>query len=416
LKRDTFLEVITIPSNIYKSKRTGFYYYQRYLKDKNGKPVIDRNGVRKKIHRSLKTDDKNMAVLKKARLDKQFAGLLYEDMKYSGNYTDSRIKEYLKLRNQQRARGVRAKKTYQNDAYVMRKFGRYCWENLGSRSYLIEISRSNLIDYFNYLQNLTTNDGFLKANTIRVHYRTLSSFFAFAVDNTWIRANPCTGLGKLLPKPTRRENYPKVDTEHGLTEWMMILNHVSEQMRSSEYNYFYYVIWILMRTGMRLGEACALSWSQPGEDEKSFAHIEKLADGDHQIRIRFKGKERTIPVERSLIEMVKRIPENSEYIDRKTGEVTCIKKIFLFESYLCPGQPITHGCIQRKFKAMMQSLNLPLSYTPHSLRHSFISMLVRNEAPVPWIGKFVGHSSLHITDRYIHVEKDSLKKLLTRID
>jgi len=358
-----------------------------------------------------------MALHYRNKLDKKYRSLLYEDLLNEHQTIDKRKTEYLKIQKQQYESGFRAKKTYQNEKYVLRKFEQYCNDNLGASSSMTQISTRFIIDYVNHLSKQTTRNGFFKANTIRVHFRTLKSFFSFAVRYKWIGENPCVGLGKILPRGTRRESYPHMETVNGFQEWMIILDHLEECLELTDYHYFYYVIWILMKTGMRLGEVRLLSWTAPKSNETSYAQIQKLVGNEnYEIKILFKRRKRSIPIESSLMDVIKRIPKNQEYIDPSTGKISTCQKTYLFESPLQPGQPISPGCIQRKFKKMMQQLDLPLTYTPHSLRHGFITMLVRKKIAVPVIGDFVGHSSSQITDRYIHVEKDSLKDLLSSID
>ncbi len=47
--------------------------------------------------------------------------------------------------------------------------------------------------------------------------------------------------------------------------------------------------------------------------------------------------------------------------------------------------------------------------TAHILRHSFASILVRNNAPLADVQALLGHSDLRVTSRYIHQDLNQLK-------
>lgn len=402
---------------IYRRKDTGKYYYQYYLSEfEDDLPEADR-GKRKKI--ALDTGDEEEAEEQALKVERDLRLGLLSSFLRADSRVDMRIDEYLSNRKIDVAQKARSLKTYQNESHMLNAFMAYCKQKQGTGFYLTRVTATFMVKYFDYLKGYGESELSYTANTIRAHFRTLRSFFSFAVDHNWIQSNPCSGLGKTLPKSTRRENYPSLKTRKGVKEWNIILEHVKHQIHDSEYDYFYHVVFILMKTGMRLGEVLLLSWEPPVDENAPYATIsESSAGGEGRLafEVKLKRKTRTFEIPPELADVVKRIPKTQEYIDYRTGEITEIKKRFLFESPIIPGQPLTHGRIQKKFKRMMAELELPTVYTPHSLRHGFITMLLARNASIAKVGAFVGHSSTEITERYSHIGLDSFDDLHSIVD
>jgi len=51
----------------------------------------------------------------------------------------------------------------------------------------------------------------------------------------------------------------------------------------------------------------------------------------------------------------------------------------------------------------------------HDLRHSFASILVAGGASLPMIGRLLGHTQVSTTQRYAHLDVDSLRGLVAEV-
>jgi integrase len=68
------------------------------------------------------------------------------------------------------------------------------------------------------------------------------------------------------------------------------------------------------------------------------------------------------------------------------------------------------------FKKLMKDLELNEQYTPHSLRHGFISYLANNGENIYNISKIVGHSITGVTEFiYAHHTPENLTKTISKI-
>lgn len=65
--------------------------------------------------------------------------------------------------------------------------------------------------------------------------------------------------------------------------------------------------------------------------------------------------------------------------------------------------------IERMVKAYIRQAGIPVDATPHTLRHSFASDLLRNGANLVEIQHLLGHSNIATTQIYTHVTNDELR-------
>ena len=68
--------------------------------------------------------------------------------------------------------------------------------------------------------------------------------------------------------------------------------------------------------------------------------------------------------------------------------------------------------IQKEIKRIRLELMLPDNITPHSLRHSFATLLLENMVDLRSIQELLGHSSLSTTQKYTSVDLNRLKNVI----
>lgn len=67
--------------------------------------------------------------------------------------------------------------------------------------------------------------------------------------------------------------------------------------------------------------------------------------------------------------------------------------------------------IERIVREAARAANIDKRVTPHTIRHTFATQLVRNKAPLIAIQKMLGHSSITTTQIYLHVSDPYLREI-----
>jgi len=122
---------------------------------------------------------------------------------------------------------------------------------------------------------------------------------------------------------------------------------------------------------------------------------------DSLIRIRGKGRrERIVPVGAKALDAI------DAYLGRLIGS-SAIAAVFLGPS----GKRLTARTVQRILENHRKQLGLQQKASPHTLRHSFATHLLESGADLRAIQELLGHASLSTTQRYTHVNLDSLMEV-----
>lgn len=161
-------------------------------------------------------------------------------------------------------------------------------------------------------------------------------------------------------------------------------------------------------TGIRIGELCALKWSDFDLEKsifivsKTMQRIKNYEAGGTKVII-------TLPKSHTSVREIP-IPE---FMKSTLQQLKCGSDCFFLTGNRSFIEPRT---MQYRFKSILKKLNLP-QVNFHSLRHMFATRCVSLGADVKTLSEILGHSSVKITlDRYVHSSmerKQSCMKLLS---
>ncbi len=129
----------------------------------------------------------------------------------------------------------------------------------------------------------------------------------------------------------------------------------------------------------------------------------KSINGDNEIKIKGKGnKERIVLFGKKCREVL------NDYIKLR-NEISPDEENALFLNK--EGKRLTDRGIRYIFKKRIIEISLNKNISPHSLRHSFATSLIKNGADIRTVQILLGHSSLSTTQKYTHLGLDELKDI-----
>ncbi|MEK6283539.1 MAG: tyrosine-type recombinase/integrase [Acidobacteriota bacterium] len=151
------------------------------------------------------------------------------------------------------------------------------------------------------------------------------------------------------------------------------------------------VVDLLFATGMRVGEVSALNLSDFAVAESVF----KVRGKGGRDRLAFVVDEQTVQIQREHIEARSRLTSDSP-------------ALFLNAS----GERLSTQGIANIIAQFRKEAGIERHITPHMLRHTVATLLLRNGVDIRIVQEFLGHASIATTQRYTHVTKDHLIRVL----
>ncbi len=272
------------------------------------------------------------------------------------------INDYLKYLHLEKSASPHTLRNYGQD---LRSFAQF-FPNRGVGGFTVE-------DFRTFLSSL---HGDLAKASIARRMTAVRGFFRFLFRRGLVDQD----YSRLVPLPKSEKKIPAVLSEQQLEALFGVAeNSGSESLRNLA------IIELLYSTGIRVGELVALN-------------VEDLPDGYGRggtLRILGKGKKERLVV---FGEMAGRAL--ADYVGERTGA--------LFLNHR--GGRLTARSVERLMETLCLQAGLPSGVTPHTLRHSFATHLLARGADLRLIQDLLGHSSLSTTQKYTHLEMETLLK------
>lgn len=170
-------------------------------------------------------------------------------------------------------------------------------------------------------------------------------------------------------------------------------------------------LYICLCTGMRIGEICALKWSDIDISTRMITinrTIERIyvVDGGRKATKVIIGRPKTASSQRD-------IPINS----------SLLRILRPLKGFTCPGgyvltnteKPLEPRVYRRYYKQLMDSLNMPrLKF--HGLRHTFATRCIESHCDYKTVSSILGHSSISTTlNLYVHPDMGQKRKCIDRM-
>lgn len=266
------------------------------------------------------------------------------------------------------------------------------------KSHFKKIKTENVTSFMlnRYVSELIEKDG-LSSNTVQAVLVLLKSMFKYA-ENVYEIRNPFINVA--IPKTNTRE----VET-FTQAEIEIIRNHALTNDSSK------LGILLCIYTGMRIGEICALKWSDIDLNTQLITVNKTLQ--------RIKNPNGNIPKTIVTIDTPKtqnslrKIPVPTFML----MQLASLKKLCKSEAYFlsCKSKCVEPRAYREQYKSFLKSVGLPYRNF-HVLRHTFATECISCGIDVKTVSELLGHSSVKITlDRYVHSSMENKRKQLEKL-
>lgn len=281
--------------------------------------------------------------------------------------TFENYKYYLKLE-----RGV-ANNTVVNYLYDLEKFQTFLSENVS----LEQVNENHIREFIYFIAS------FLAPTTQARILSSLNHFYNFLILQNTIVQNPVTFIE--LPKIARK--LPVVLSVEEIDALQNIIDKDDELGQRNDT-----MIEVLYSCGLRVTELVQLKMSD-------------LFFNDGFIRVLGKGtKQRLVPITNIAMQKI------TNYISQVRQQIKVKPQaedvLFLNRR----GNQLTRAMIFTILKNLAKQAGINKNISPHTLRHSFATHLLENDADLRAIQMLLGHESITTTEIYLHLDKTKLKE------
>jgi len=254
---------------------------------------------------------------------------------------------------------------------------------LGDKTPLSDIKTSSA---YNYQEKRISEKA--SSSSIRQELSMLSRMFRIAKSSWQLNVeNPVTAIDRVPPPPGKERFLTEQEAELVLQE--------SKNVRNKKF--FTYVL-ILMHTGMRSREAAQLKISDIDIDRRQVT-IWKTKT----------AKPRTIPLTNEVMVAISIITLEED------GYLFLTKSQRLSERQMIQPGKIFRRSWETTLARIKKTKPAFQDFTPHDIRHTAASHLLKQGVDIRIIADILGHSTLTMVMRYTHIFDDSKREHINKI-
>lgn len=276
--------------------------------------------------------------------------------------------------------------TYVMDSYILPAIGHYKAKNV-----------NNIIIQNDLFNPLIEKD--FKSGSLMSIYQRLNAIFSFGVKNDFLpRKKFTTPNLKNAKESVKRFAF-------SIEEMEFILEVLRTKYKITHYT----SVAMLFLTGMRIGELRALMWKDI-DFKSGYITIDETRDRYGARNPKTTNSTRRFPMNNSIINL---LTHYKEWFDEKMQRFSYRNPDNrVFVNYA--GTPIGENFLRRILELMTEKEGIP-HFTPHYLRHTFVTIQLMNNVPVTTVAALIGDTPDTVHKVYAHSlpknEKDASMKM-----
>ncbi len=229
----------------------------------------------------------------------------------------------------------------------------------------------------------------LSRSSVRIILATIRGLLNEAIEDRLIRVNPAARLGEKLrlvqPKRIRQEEIKAFARK----QLAAFLAGAVTEPTSGRYAPLFHT---LAFTGMRLGEGLGLQWHDLDFDQDKI-RVSRAFSGGRLEDTPKSGASRTVDMSLQLVETLRRLETERKAEKIRRGWTDLPPWVFVTEA----GTPLDESRVRKVFAKVLKKVKLPGHFSPHSLRHSYASILLAEGEDLVYVQEQLGHASIAVT-------------------
>lgn len=208
------------------------------------------------------------------------------------------------------------------------------------------------------------------------------SFYRYLLLDGYIDTDP----SELLESPNLGKHLPEVLSTPEVDKLESVIDLTTKEGQRNKA-----IIEVLFSCGLRVSELVNLKLSQLFLDE---GFVQVIGKG---------SKERLVPISRRAIKELNLWFYDRKQLDIKTGEEDYV---FLNRR----GSHLTRTMILIMIKKQAEKAGIKKTISPHTMRHSFATALLKGGADLRAIQAMLGHEDIGTTEIYTHIDITTLRQ------
>lgn len=251
-------------------------------------------------------------------------------------------------------------------------FFKYCNTNN------LEVSEVDYTDLINYLEYVKKTLNY-KSKTLNLHIASIKCLFTYLINDNYIDYNPT----KLLKSPKIEKKLPEYLNNEDVD---LIINSIDSSNNLGKRNLLLFML--LYDTGIRVSELLSIKLNNIDYLNKT---IKILGKGNKERIVFFTNFTLNILNEYIYNVHIKFENRSNFLFSNKNGIVISRNEVYNIIVRLC------------------KNANINKRVSPHTLRHTFATHMLQNDADILSVKTILGHSKISTTQIYTHLNKKDLK-------
>lgn len=291
---------------------------------------------------------------------------------------DAKVEQFLEYLTAEKGFSRNTREAYRNDLGQLAEYAAGKVGTLASTSIWPAVTRETLSAYI-----LTLRERDYANTTVARKIAAAKSFFSFLVDEGVVKTDPTADIsspkiGRPLPKYL---TFEEVET---LLALPIKKGRQPEALRDEA------LLQLVYATGMRVSELIGLS---VGDVDMTNNTVRCIGKG---------SKERIIPMHERASATLRDYVESGRPLLVKSATE---KGLFLNAR----GQQLTRQGFWLILKGYASESGIKSHITPHTMRHSFATHMLRNGAPLRNVQELLGHANISTTQVYTHLTSEHVR-------